>query len=364
MEVGGSVVFVGLMFSISHAVNVFAGPWVGLIIDRLGKRSLVVWGQSLSAIVFALPIILSYIGIALTIPILSIMTLTSAVGVLLMSGSLEAIQQQIATKTSTPQTRMSAIAGSIRQGFMVAGVGSAGMIIHYTSIDAAFFCCAVSCLGTVLFMYGIPNYRASETKKSGAFFGIKEGFVSLVKTPEIGRLSLLIALGFSVGQMSNALLPGIVQDEIHAGSRTFAIVDALWSTGGILFAFLMVYVPLRYLKFKLEYFAALVLGAFMVLASITQTPLSLMATYIVLGGAFSILKVTADGKILELCHPDLIGRTRTNIQSITSLIGLTVYLSPYLLSISSAGTVFYYWGMLVMFCSSILLFATRASNGL
>lgn len=355
LDISNDIATVGLVFVISHILNILLGPVIGVYIDRLNKRVLVAFGQTINFIALSIPEILKFLSHELTLGTIVILAIIVSLGTLIMAGAMDALQQTLANKTGGYQARISAISGGIRQGAMVAGAGASGLSVHYFSPTMAFFVIAICCLITAILMLKLPNSTTHLRVPTSVIADLKSGFVEFRKYPELWRLGILTAIGFSVGQMSNALLPGLVRYEVGGDSRLYSVVDALWSVGGILFSFAIAHrLQKTHLK-NIEYIAGVLLGGLLLAASMANNQYYLMIVYFCLGGAFSVLKVLSDGRALTICSEDVIGRVRTHFQSMTSIVGVFIYVSPSIININSPKTIYIIWGFVVFSLSIYLL---------
>lgn len=351
--IGGGMATVGQLFVISHAVIVLAGPLAGVFIDRYSRRQLAIMGQLLIGIATFVPVAWAIAGWPLTMFPLVMVSLGSALGYLVMSGALDAIQQALGDRADQP--RISAVAGSVRQGFVIAGSGAAGLGIHYLSPAAAYLFCAVFSIAAAALIFWLPAARIQSARRGNVFSEVASGLRELREMPVVLYVSLLTAIGFSVGQLSNVLLPSFVKDDLGGDSRLYGILDALWAVGGVAAALLAA----RYFRFRgfahVEYFSAILLGLLTAALWAIDHPVPLMAAYLLLGSLFSITKVVCDGRILETCPDHVVGRVRTHVQSLISVSGLAIYLSPSVLPISDASGSYLVWGIVVVASASMLL---------
>lgn len=362
--VGAGLAGVGQIFVVSHAVIILFGPFVGVMIDRYSRRHLAIIGQLLIGCATLIPWLWVSAGWPLSLWALVFVAAGSSLGYVVMSGALDAIQQAVGERKD--QKRISAMAGSIRQGFMIAGSGIAGLGIHYLSPAAAYLFCSLFCVIAAGLIYFLPDARVNAARRGTVLTEVVVGLRELNAMPSVLRIGLLTAIGFSVGQLSNVLLPNFVRDELGGDSRLFGIVDALWSVGGVLSPLLLA----RFIGFhrlsNVEYWSAILLGLVTALVWSVERPASLMIAYFFLGALFSITKVVCDGRVLEICAEEVVGRVRTHIQSLISVVGLFIFLSPSILPIRTASASYLMWGSLVALFAVALFWTdtkARAQNG-
>lgn len=275
--------------------------------------------------------------------------LLSALGGLVMIGAMDSLFQGVVPVDD--RRRIAANLGGFRQAAMVLGAGGGGLIIHYFGIGNSFLIAAASSIFVLIGVFLMPVYEreisAVEKNYRTYFQNIREGFQYVLGKSEVLYLAFAIALAFSAGQLSNALLPAFIRDDIGADSQLYGIVDAAWSVGGVAAAFLVG----RWLRFKSlrlgEYATLIGLGAVTMVFGQLEIPILLIATHLLMGALFSWSRVLSDGRLLEICDNKVIGRVRVNIQVLTSFIGLIVYTAPTLLPSLTAANFYFSWGLAI-----------------
>lgn len=349
LQVGGTLASVGQIFVIGHLLNVVVGPGIGSVIDEISNRKAFAIGQSLLTIGCLGPALFYFSGADFRLLHLMAFALLSALGGLVMIGAMDSLFQGVVPVDD--RRRIAANLGGFRQAAMVLGAGGGGLIIHYFGIGNSFLIAAASSIFVLIGVFLMPVYEreisAVEKNYRTYFQNIREGFQYVLGKSEVLYLAFAIALAFSAGQLSNALLPAFIRDDIGADSQLYGIVDAAWSVGGVAAAFLVG----RWLRFKSlrlgEYATLIGLGAVTMVFGQLEIPILLIATHLLMGALFSWSRVLSDGRLLEICDNKVIGRVRVNIQVLTSFIGLIVYTAPTLLPSLTAANFYFSWGLAI-----------------
>jgi MFS family permease len=363
ISITGTLAAVGQVFALNHAIGFILAPAIGVLIDRVSRRWLLVLGQGLYAIAMMIPVLVGVINGSLDLFTLFCATAIGAVGLITMSGCLDAMQQTVFTMEQ--QRQVGAVVGGLRQAALVVGTAGAGILIHHFDGVLAFLSIALSAAcGSAISIVWQPKQESVFIQNRDIWEDFRLGLRESIEHREVVRLVMLTALCFSVGQASNAVLSGFVRNEINASSDLFGIIDASWSIGGIGSA-LLVSIALKTHKMRnSEYICAVLLGAMTVVFSFLSNSVLLIGVFCVMGMLFSATKVLCDGRILEICPNELVGRVRGNMQSMISLLGLIIYLLPTLLGLESARVIYAVWGLLVSIGAITIFMWGRASKAL
>ncbi len=362
LEVGGTVAATGQVFLLNHSMNVLLGPFFGVVSDKLDRKVSIVIGQGLTALAFLVPLILWSKNIPLTFLILLIIAFFARLGGLVSIGALDGLLQQLNAKDGL--RRAAVIANGVRQGFMVAGAGAGGFLIHAFGIPGAFLIASTLSIAVMICIANIEVNKPVLARKSNAA-GVIESLVSGIRymrtTPTLIPLALATSFAFSVGQLGNALLPGFVKIQLEEGSATYGLIDAMWSIGGVLAAFVASFIMFRHHQVRMEYVGLAALGACSMVMALSGTSLAAALTFGLMGLLFSVSKIAADSQLLVNCSERSIGRVRANIRFMTSILGIAIYSAPSFFPSRTSADLFMIWGMVVLAVGLALLLTTKNS---
>ena len=356
LVIANDLAVVGLVFVSGHLVNVVFGPFSGAVLDRFNRLAILKYCQISICFFMSLPLFISFSGLEIKIVFFYIIMCFVSISTLTMSSSFDAVFQLLVNVED--RRRLIAYNGTIGQGSMVIGAGLGGFLIHLFSFSVAFFIGSVICL-IVLFLLSYISVNTTISRQSvkyNFFQDLVRGFSQMIKVPILVILSIIIALSFSMGQLVNALLPGFVRIELFGDSDLYGLADAAWSVGGVTAAFLVARVTTVISRFpSLPAIFLAALGGVSIIFSFSTLPLEVVLYCFFLGALFSAAKVVSDGMVLEMCSNEFIGRVRVNQQVMISLIGICVYLTPALLDLRYASTIFYFWGAIIAVLGVILI---------
>ena len=359
--VGGSVTLIGIAFLVGHLINVLLAPGVGALIDRRSRKRLAMVGQALFGAAMALPGLAYLLGFELSYAMILFVACCIAAAGLLQGGALDAIQKSIVEQADIRRTN--AIVNGLRQGSMIAGAGLGGLALMWLPLHAAFALGVVLCGLAVLCVLGLPDAYPPSGGRRSYMAQVAEGYRFFVQKPELGRLAALIGLSTSVGQLSNVLLPMLVQRELAGGSGLYGLIDALWSVGGISAAVFAARILQRFNLDGFEYLAIVALGLLAASISVTAYPGAVAVIYFLMGFAFSFSKILCDGRMIELADLESIGRVRTHTQAVTSAFGLLVFSMPAVTGLEDVNLQYVLWGTgIATIAAGIYLLDLQASG--
>ncbi|MGC4392647.1 MFS transporter [Agrobacterium sp. M50-1] len=355
--IGGSVALVGIAFLVGHLMNVILAPSVGALIDRRSRKRLAIFGQTLFGCAMATPWFAHLLGYAPSYAMLLLIAACIAAAALVQGGALDAIQKSIVDKGDIKRTN--AIANGLRQGSMIAGAGLGGVVLMWLPIHAGFIVGSALCALVVVCLLGLPDANPPVSARKSYLAQMGEGYRFFLRKPELGRLALLIGLSTSVGQLSNVMLPLLVQNELDGGSELYGLIDALWSVGGIAAAACVARLLRRSGLGGFEYLSIVALGLFTAIVSFSLNSMSVAGLYLLMGFAFSFSKILCDGRMIELADMESIGRVRTYTQAVTSAFGLIVFSMPALTGVESVRTHYVFWGLGVVVIAAAIYLTTN-----
>lgn len=359
LQLGGSLASVGQIFFAGHIINVMLSPVSGIFIDSYNRKVIAILCNIGLFFTLSLPYFLSLISEEFTFLILLLMTCTSAVFQSPLAGANDGIVQEFIPKKKRPG--FAAKLGAVRQSAMVIGAGIGGFVIHWAGDTYTFlFIAFISFFAAVLYscLPEISSNKNVSSNSSESYFGkIKEGMSITLYNPTLLFLGVVIVMSFSGGQLSNAMLPALIEENWAGGSRLYGIVDAAWAIGGIL-ASIVITSLLKVYPLKYMHFLSLgLLGIAAALFPYASEVWILVAAHGVMGVFFSCSVVLSDGKLLYACPEDMIGRVRTNIQAFQSLFGMCIYMIPTIFQGYAVENYYVVWGLfaIVIACLVFLL---------
>ncbi len=219
----GAVGFSGQIFSFLLA------PFGGVLADRLDRRRLLLWTQSLAALQAAILALLVYDG---SIRVWQIVALSSFLGIVT---SLDAPSRHsfVADLVDDREDLVNAVAlnASIFHGARLVGPAAAGLLIRWTDESICFSLNAASFLAVIIALAAIrPKYCLLTTTRRPILEDFMESVAYVKHHPRMNPIILLIALAGLLGMPHTILMPVFARDYLHAGPGT---LGALLTSSGI-----------------------------------------------------------------------------------------------------------------------------------
>ena len=347
---------VGQVFIVAMLTGLLGGPLIGTLVDRHNRKHL---------------IIAAHLGIAVTLALLGTVWLTQSdppvpvlFAAVMVATALRLIHHAAhdgLLQALVKKDRLVRIVARFRGLHLVAtvvGTVLAGAIIERFSPEAGFL---FSALCSVFLVLPTLALRVGEIETGArgiaAFLAdLKGGAEIFASNRNVRLLALLAAVSLPVGQLSNAILSSFIRDDLGRGSAAFGIVDAAWPLGGMLAAGLLGLGHQRLAARNAEYLFAVLAGAATIGMAFCTTLPTLVLFHLAMGMAVWLCRIVIDGRVLEVCAPRNVGRTKVGIEMTFSFSALVMCLSPSLVSLPSTAQYFLYWGVAITL-SAILIWA-------
>lgn len=354
LVVVGDVAAVGQVFIVAMLTTMLAGPLSAVIVDRHNRKHLV---------------IVAHLGIALSM--IALGTAVAQLGDLSRAWFFLAVATAVALRNlymgahdgllhaNVEHTQLVTAVSRFRGIHLAAtaiGTVAAGVIIEWYSPTAGFVFSAVASILLALFAGGLTGAveHSVSTGLRGFLSDLRAGLELFRRYRELPSLVLLAAVALPIGQLSNAILSSFIRDDLGRGSDVFGIVDAAWPLGGMAAAALLG-LGLRQRKSNgLEYLFALLVGLSTLLFAYCDSVPMLVLVHAAMGFTVWICRILIDGRILQICDADTVGRTRAYIEVTFSFSALLMCLSPTLVNLPTTGDYFFYWGAIVVICTLLL----------
>ena len=356
LTVSNDVRTVGQVFITAMLTSILAGPVVGVIVDRSNRKYLVM---------------LAHLGIFLILAALAVFWIGSPtpqiIWLFLAVAAISALRMMhhsahdgLIQKTVNKSEIMFTLARFRTIHLLAAAIGTVavGTVIQRISPSAGFlFAASMSLLLTFPMIFVNGSREISNAPGIAGFTADLKSIVGIFRNNrEIRLLAILAGISLPVGQLSNAILSSFIRDDLGRGSEAFAIVDAAWPIGGMLAGILLSLSILKLTARNLEYlFAAFVGLSTIALSFCTSLPL-LVVFHGAMGITVWICRILIDGKMLQICKQDNVGRTKVGIEMVFSFTAMVMCLSPTLITLPSTAMYFRFWGAVTVICSILVYF--------
>ncbi len=366
--VSNDVARVGQVFIIAMLTNMLAGPLVGVIVDRYNRKHVTIVAHLLIALplaVLALALAqgpdnapdLPLIWFFLTVIVVNAFRLLYHIA---HDGLIHANVNKADLVHSVARFRsVHLLAASI-------GTFVAGLIIERFSPTAGFLFSASMSIFLIIPVAFVAGVRTKENAAGFAgFVADFRGGLEIFRSNRAVRLiAILAAVTLPVGQLSNAILSSFIRDDLGKGSDAFGFVDAAWPIGGMLAA-VVLSLGLRGLSAKnTEYVFGILVGLSTIIFSMTTSIVALAVVHATMGFTVWLCRIIIDGRILQICKAENVGRTKVYVEIMFSLSAMIMCFSPTLVKLSSTSTYFLIWGGFIVIGTLLVLVWQVASGPL
>ncbi len=225
----GSAFLLGVVGFSGQIFSFLLAPFGGVLADRIDRRRLLLWTQSLAALQAAILALLVFNGV---IRVWHIVALSCFLGIVT---SIDAPSRHsfIADLVDDREDLVNAVAlnASIFHGARLVGPALAGLLLRWTDEGVCFFLNAASFLAVILALAAIrPNYCLLSRAQRPVVEDFMESVAYVKRNHLINPVIMLIALVGLFGMSPTILMPVFAREYLHAGPGT---LGALLTASGI-----------------------------------------------------------------------------------------------------------------------------------
>ncbi len=336
------VAAVGQVFILAMLAGLLGGPLLGVIADRQNRRNVAV---------------AAHLGIALVMLGMSALIASGATAKALFLVTAFAVQllrllYQLAhdglVKANVADGLLLRTIGRLRATHLLAtsvGTLATGILIAEFGPWAGFAGSALMSLFVVPVVLPIKGSAVGAPKRHLAFLSdLRAGARTFATIPALRPYAVVAIIALPLGQLSNAVLSGLVRDDLGHGSDIFGLVDSAWPIGGLAAAlFMSLGLGLSARPQAAFVFAAIAGTSTIWLGLSTSIPLLVLA-HGAMGFSVWMGHIAVDAKVLSLAEPDNVGRLKSYIHVLFSGAAIVMCLSPSVFSGLEPRTYFLAWG--------------------
>ncbi|MFT4716925.1 MAG: DHA3 family macrolide efflux protein-like MFS transporter [Paracoccaceae bacterium] len=359
LMISDDVAKVGQVFIIAMLTNLLAGPVLGVLVDRYDRKTLAIIAHCLIAVTLAAMAAAltfgnnaSVLGIGLVVVVVSLARLMYHLS---HDGLIHANVETADLGRRIAQFRTMHLL-AVALGTMVAG-----LVIEQSSPAMSFGFSSLMSVMLIAPLIGVAS-AGPTAKRAGGIAGFKSDFLgglALAMTNKaIRNLAILAAIALPVGQLSNAIMPGFIREDLGFGGDIFGLVDSGWPIGGMLAALTLSFGFRSLARNNLEYVFSALAGLATVVLSITASIAFLLVLHALMGYFVWLCRITIDARVLTACRTENVGRSKVIIEMTFSLSALIMCISPTLIKLENASGYFTAWGLFIV-CGSALAFLLR-----
>jgi MFS family permease len=356
----------------SSIATLCMSPVIGRLVDSTPrKKALLCAGQS-AVLLFTMTAIAvhHYAAVIGDFSMLIALTIALAGASLLAGGAMDYFLR-ICIPDGARARRIASM-NIVTQIALITGTGAAGFAASIMTIETALIIpslCAATC--AILCLLCLPDLRvgkSAEHKRTG--WGAIHA-VLYFQFPVLFSIACCGALVFSIGQVTNMLLPGLIVFFLKLGSINYSTIEAAWSIGAFSVSACLAMMK-KALGGGIGCDLLIISSMSVVLALVPFAPAFsvLIAMHFALGAGFAFVRIRTETRFLEDCPVHLLGRFRANSMALTSVAGLLIYCIPLIWSdalisslyLSIAAVILVVAVILLAVSPSVLLTKSRASS--
>jgi MFS family permease len=303
----GSATAVGVMLTL----NVFAGflvsPLTGIITDRFNRKN-VIQGTFIARAVLIGALTALFILDGFSIYYIYAFAIINGIGwSVYMSASRSLIQELLPEEELSKGNSLIEI--SLQVGMFMAGAAS-GFIYKYIGFEAILLINALMFVGSFLFMIFVKYHSISlEQNDEGYFTSFTKG-VQYLKTHKLTFLLGIVSIVPLISTMIyNVVLPGYVNDTLHADSVVFGFSDMSYGIGGLLSGLLAAPFAKKISENKAVVVIFILAFATLIGLAANRLVLFIYLGSFIIGLSNSSLRIIMTTMLMEIVPKRLMGRT-------------------------------------------------------
>jgi hypothetical protein len=356
--VSGDVAAVGQVFIVAMITTIVTGPVVGIVVDRYNRKYLTIIAHlGMSAALLSLGLALAYDG-GISIFWFFVTVIIVSVCRNLYQGSHDGLIH--ANVSSKEMIHVIARFRGVHLLTTAIATVLTGIAIEYLSPTAGFLLSVLFSICLVLavtFVRGVTS-KGNATGFSGFLQDFSGGLALFRNNHALRVLTILAGVALPIGQLSNAILSSFIHDDLGRGSDVFGLVDAAWPVGGMLAAAVLGRGLRKISMPNAEYLFSLLVGLSTIVFSFCTGLLSLAMMHAAMGFSVWMCRIVIDGRILQICTANTVGRTRVYIDVMFSFAAMIMCLSPTLIKFPITSSYFFYWGIFVVVSTGMIWLPT------
>lgn len=356
----------GKILLISTVASLFLSPILGAMVDYFArKKTMLLVGHLGIVVAGGIPLFTQTMLTGQTV----FESIAVAVVLAAMSSSVLGGAMDYFLKTYLQQSQRSrhlAMLNSTTQIALIVGTALGGLVVSRGDCVHAFLlislCGALlaGVSGCLLPALIVERESARSRWRRGVF---SAGPMLYFRHRRLFAIAICAAFAFSIGQITNTLLPALIALYFRGSSANYSMIEAAWSIGalvvGLWLARFAVNSPAN---MRLDF---IVIGAMAI--ALAAIPLvsafpALLAAHFFLGVGFSLVRIRSETRFLAECPRHLLGRFRANSVLMTSGIGLLIFAAPSLYSGASVADLYVAMAGVVAVSALGLFFMTKPSG--
>lgn len=353
---------VGFFYLLASASSLLISPFLGPLLGKSRYTTLLILASATArSAAFAIPWILAALNIGAASSLVFLVAILFGPSNSVFGAASEGMMLR-----SWSADHRSAIAlrvGLIRQIALAIGFSSAGFLVaefgsQITSAIAAFSGMASALICLCLANKNLKSTQNATSYDRSYFLRLTDGIAIMRSSPMLLLPCVVATLGFSVSQMSNALLAPIVTYQQKAAPE-FGLITSAWAVGAITAALLMNMISLKPNKGLNWFFPLLLLGVLSIVFSHTRSTIAQIGLFTAMGAIFSYSRISSGAQIALHTPSESIAKVQLTLSNLISLTALFIYTIPWLLESLAPALIFSIWGITIIIVSFGILLSLK-----
>jgi len=307
-RITGSQTSLGLVTFISFLPVLLLSLSMGVIVDKVPRRKLILLTQSWFAIMAIILAALTWMGLVEYWHIL-VLSFLLGIGNAMDMPARQAFVVELVEDEKDDLMNAIGINSILFNIARIIGPAIGGVIVAALGEAPTFFINGISYLAVIIALLLMKltqeNIKSASTDSSG---GIREGFQYIFSEKNIIALVLLVAAFSMIGFGALTLIPVFAKDILQIGVKGYGQLLSAQGVGALLGGILLVFLGDYFHKGKLLLFSRLLLGPGIIGLSLSRIPWLSMVIMAVLGFSFIIQLVITNTLIQTIVPDDLRGR--------------------------------------------------------
>jgi MFS family permease len=304
LELTGSGTLLGVTAALQHLPTLLVGPWGGLFADRVDRRRILLWTQSVAGV---LALILGILVVTDLVALWMVIALALALGV---TESLDKPARQTFVLDMVGPARLTnalALNSVLMNSGRVLGPAAAGILIGFVGLGASFLVNAASYLAVVAALGAIrPAELEPVEPVARGRSQLREGMRYILRTPRLlGPLVLMAVTGMLAYEWI-VTLPLLATDAFGGDAQEFGLLFSAMGLGAVVGGLLLAG-TLRATHATMVISAA-ALGVLMTITALAPSLEVALVMLVFVGGASIAFRTVATTVIQLNCEPHMRGR--------------------------------------------------------
>jgi MFS family permease len=366
VQITGRADAAGTILLISTVANLILSPILGAMVDFFTKKKTMLLFAHLGiALAGGIPLLAETMTGRATFEGVAVAVVFATVFSVFLGGAMDYFLKTYLPQSERP--RYLATLNSTTQIALILGTAFGGLIVSQGDCSHAFlviWLCGVLLAGLSWYLLPTLNVARDDAQSTWKRGILSAGPMLYMKHRRLFSIAGCAALAFSIGQITNTLLPALIGVYLHGTSVSYSMIEAAWSLGALL-------VGLWLAKFAANSPSSIrrdfimVGGMAGVLAAVpflSAFP-ALLSTHFLLGAGFALVRIRSETRFLAECPRHLLGRFRANSVFMTSSVGLLIFAAPTLYGGASVADLYIVMAGAVAVSAIGLLVVTKQSRG-